>query len=285
MQLLFSARLLSLTYVLAFLISSTHSWPIWWPPWKGKGGHHGPGSDPDQDFDFQERNFNTISRIYNLTVFPNQLPIIQRGGAGVPPGLFNKDVVGRVDPVGDFEGFEHSIEYFFALAPLPQGNGASSAITSYKITEFSSACANVAASVVYLFCSVVNPGSPNHGKPLPPLKQVSPQVCLLLLALSDLLSRWHFGGLTTRGRSSSTTRGSPTSTTGWRARKRLPSPTPSSRLKASKSSAPLRRCDAPAPTPSGRASASAWLPCRRSPTGITMRPGATTSFAGAFTWS
>jgi hypothetical protein len=179
MQLLSSARLLSLTYVLAFLISSTHSWPIWWPPWKGgKGGHHGPGSDPDPDFDFRERNFKTISSIYNLTVFPNQLPIIQRGGAGVPLGLFNKDVVGRVDPVGDFKGFEHSIEYFFALAPLPQGNGASSAITSYKITEFSSECADVAASVVYLFCSVVNPGSPDHGKPLPPLKQVSPHVCL-----------------------------------------------------------------------------------------------------------
>ncbi|KAK0614685.1 hypothetical protein B0T14DRAFT_540036 [Immersiella caudata] len=171
MQLLFSARLLSLSYVLAFLISSTHSWPIWWPPWKGHHGHGGPGSDPDDDF--QERNFNTISSIYNLTVYPNQLPIIGGGGAGVPPGLFSKDVVGRVDPVGSFDGFEDSIEYFFALAPLPQGNGAFSAITSYKITEFSSACAEVAASVVYLFCSVVNPGSPDHGKALAPLKQVA----------------------------------------------------------------------------------------------------------------
>ncbi|KAK0649956.1 hypothetical protein B0T16DRAFT_326117 [Cercophora newfieldiana] len=172
-QPLLSARLLGITYVFAFLISSARSWPIWWPPWKG---HHGHGDDPgtpDPDDSWKERNFNTISSIYNLTVYPHQLPIIQGGGAGVPPGLFSSDVVGRVDPVGDFVGFEDSIEYFFALSPLPQGNGASSAITSYKITEFSSACAGVAASVVYLFCSVFNPGSPNHGKALAPLKQVA----------------------------------------------------------------------------------------------------------------
>ncbi|GAB1312614.1 hypothetical protein MFIFM68171_02824 [Madurella fahalii] len=119
------------------------------------------------------RNFNTISRIYNLTVFPNQVPILTGGASHVPPGLFSRKVSGRVDPVGDFKGFEDSIEYFFALAPVPQGNGASAAITSYKIVEFSSACREVAASVVYLYCSVVNPGSPDHGKALAPLKQVA----------------------------------------------------------------------------------------------------------------
>jgi len=171
---LFGAHLLRITYVFAFLISTTQSWPIWWPPWRGHHGHDGDDQSPEPvDDSWKERNFNTISSIYNLTVFPHQLPIIQGGGAGVPKGLFAKDVVGRVDPVGDFVGFEDSIEYFFALAPLPNGNGASSAITSYKITEFSSACKGVAASVVYLYCSVVNPGAPNHGKALAPLKQVS----------------------------------------------------------------------------------------------------------------
>lgn len=120
----------------------------------------------------ERRNFNTISRIYNLTVYPNQLPIISAGGAGVPPGLFSHSVSGRVDPVGNFKGFEDSIEYFFSLAPVPQGNPSSAAITSYKIVEFSSGCKEVAASVVYLYCSVVKPGSPEHGKALAPLKQV-----------------------------------------------------------------------------------------------------------------
>ncbi|KAL1838032.1 hypothetical protein VTJ49DRAFT_3126 [Mycothermus thermophilus] len=120
-----------------------------------------------------ERNFRTISSIYNLTVYPNQLPIFGTNGLSIPPGLFSKNVVGRVDPVGKFTDFENSIEYFFALSPLPQANPIKAAITSYRITEFSSQCANVAASVVYLYCSVFNPGSPDHGRPLPPLKQVA----------------------------------------------------------------------------------------------------------------
>ncbi len=171
---LFSLQVLSIACALASLVSPAWSWPIWWwPGWK---------SHDDQ------RNFKTISRIYNLTVFPNQLPILAGGLAGVPPGLFSQDVVGRVDPVGDFIGFEDSIEYFFALAPVPQGNAASAAITSYQIAEFSSACLEVAASVVYLFCNVVSPGSPNDGKQLPPLKQVSARVASALTAFHDGIS-------------------------------------------------------------------------------------------------
>jgi len=166
-------QFLAITYILAFLISSVHSWPIWWPPWHGHYGHDGSGTPDPEPAKWRERNFKTVSSIYNLTVYPHQLPIVQRGGLGVPAGLFNKNVVGRVDPVGDFVGFEDSIEYFFALSPLPEGNGAKSAITSYKITEFSSECADIASSVVYLYCSVYNPGSPDHGKPLAPLKQVA----------------------------------------------------------------------------------------------------------------
>ncbi len=152
----------------AHLVSYAHAWPTpksWIPVPHFK-------SQKPQDY-YSKRNFNTISKIYNLTVYPNQVPIFNGGGAAVPDGLFNQDVVGRVDPVGNFTGFEHSIEYFFALSPLPRGNPAKAAITSYKITEFSSQCRDVASSVVYLYCSVVDPGGPDDGKVLPPLKQVA----------------------------------------------------------------------------------------------------------------
>jgi hypothetical protein len=74
--------------------------------------------------------------------------------------------------VGNFTGFDDSIEYFFALAPVPSANSASTAITSIQITEFSSACPDVAASVVYLFCNVYAPGTADDGKALAPLKEV-----------------------------------------------------------------------------------------------------------------
>lgn len=122
---------------------------------------------------YERRNFKTLSSIYNLTIYPNQLPVLESGAAGVPPGLFNQNATGRVDPVGNFTGFDDSIEYFFALAPVPQGSLNSQAISSIKLTEFTSGCPDVAASVVYLFTSVVNPSSPDNGKALPPLKQVS----------------------------------------------------------------------------------------------------------------
>lgn len=123
--------------------------------------------------DYYKRNLATISAIYNLTVYPNQLPILFSGAGAVPPGLFAQNVIGRVAPVGDFRGFEDSIEYFFALAPVPQANAAMAAITHFKITEFTTGCPDLAASVVYLFCNVVDPTSPDHGKSLAPLKQVS----------------------------------------------------------------------------------------------------------------
>ncbi|KAK1750370.1 hypothetical protein QBC47DRAFT_455288 [Echria macrotheca] len=175
-----SLRLLTFLCIFACLSSTAWSWPIWWPPWLdhgpggngGGGGGGGPGNPPPDD-SWRQRNLNTITGIYNLTVFPNQLPIIQHGGAGVPPGLFSQNVVGRVDPVGDFEGFEDSIEYFFALSPVPAGNGAAAAITRAQITEFSSECREVAASVVYLYCNVVDPTRPDNGKTLAPLKQVA----------------------------------------------------------------------------------------------------------------
>lgn len=169
------SRFPSLTLICTFLclISSTWAGPIGWPPWMASGYSKGGYGRPKPDDSWKQRNLDTITKIYNLTVFPNQLPIIKHGAAGVPPGLFSHDVVGRVDPVGDFVGFEDSIEYFFALAPVPAGNGAFAAITRAQITEFNTACKDVAASVVYLYCNVVDPGSPNHGKALAPLKQVA----------------------------------------------------------------------------------------------------------------
>jgi hypothetical protein len=122
---------------------------------------------------YERRNFRTLSKIYNLTIYPNQLPILQHGAAGVPPGLFNQNATGRVDPVGNFTGFQDSIEYFFALAPVPQENPTSQVFSSIQLTEFTSGCPDVAASVVFFFTSVFDANSPGNGKPLPPLKQVS----------------------------------------------------------------------------------------------------------------
>jgi hypothetical protein len=147
-------RALSVALILAFLA----------PPAEARPGR--------QKCDYRARNFDTISSIYNLTVYPNQVPIILGGAENVPPGLFSEDVAGRVYPVGNFEGFANSIEYFFALAPLPQGNRRGAAISRYKIASFTSGCRDVAASVVYLYSTVVDPESPDFGQPLAPLKQV-----------------------------------------------------------------------------------------------------------------
>ncbi|KAK3389525.1 hypothetical protein B0H63DRAFT_537508 [Podospora didyma] len=160
---MFCFHLLSIACAIAGLVSPARAWPIWWLSNK----------IPSPTAVYEERNLKTIQGIYNLTVYPNQLPIITAGASQVPSGLFSQNVVGRVDPVGDFHSFQDSIEYFFALSPVPQANAVRAAITSFQITEFTSACANVAASVVYLFCTVVNPCSPDHGKQLATLKQVA----------------------------------------------------------------------------------------------------------------
>ncbi|KAI9866207.1 MAG: hypothetical protein M1813_001768 [Trichoglossum hirsutum] len=122
---------------------------------------------------FQQRNLNTLRSIYNLTIFPNQLPILINGPAAVPKGLFNDNATGRVDPVGNFSGFDDSIEYFFALAPVAQQKGRSVVISGAEIAEFTSSCPEVAASVVYLETKVVNPGEPDDGQKQTTLKQVA----------------------------------------------------------------------------------------------------------------
>ncbi|KAL0571008.1 hypothetical protein V5O48_010955 [Marasmius crinis-equi] len=125
--------------------------------------------------DYVTRNLRTIQSIYNLTVYPNNVPIIQQGGSAVPPGLFDQNASGRITPVGNFTGFEDSIEYFFGLAPLPQGNPAGVAFYEAEIAEFTSGCPNVATSVVYLRTGKVDPatGQLVPGAKTYPLKQIA----------------------------------------------------------------------------------------------------------------
>ena len=121
---------------------------------------------------YEARNLATINSIYNLTIFPNQAPIFLGGAAAVPPGLFNANATGRVDPIGNFTGFQDSIEYFFALAPTP-ASGIGAVISKAEIVEFSSSCSEVAASVVYLETTKVNAtGYIEYGQPSATLKQV-----------------------------------------------------------------------------------------------------------------
>ncbi|EPS41734.1 hypothetical protein H072_4341 [Dactylellina haptotyla CBS 200.50] len=120
---------------------------------------------------YRDRNFNTIKHIYNLTIFPNQVPIIAFGGSAVPDGLFADHASGRISPVGNFTDFEDSIEYFFALPPLPISNKNSAAFTRFELAQFSSECPEIASSTVYLYASVVNETSPDNGKLVTILKQ------------------------------------------------------------------------------------------------------------------
>lgn len=53
---------------------------------------------------FQQRNLDTINKIYNLTTYPNNLAFLQGGVDVIPDGLFADDVVGRVTPLSDFSG-------------------------------------------------------------------------------------------------------------------------------------------------------------------------------------
>ena len=117
------------------------------------------------------RNLNTIQAIYNLTVYPNNVPIISHGATAVPAGLFNSGATGRIDPVGSFTGFKDSVEYFFGLAPLP-APPTYVIISKAEIVEFNSGCPHVASSVVYLECSTYNPGKPDNGRAQATLKQV-----------------------------------------------------------------------------------------------------------------
>jgi hypothetical protein len=123
--------------------------------------------------DYAQRNLDTIRRIYNLTFYPNNAPIVAKGAAAVPPGLFSQQATGRISPVGNFTGFVDSIEYFFALAPTPQGSGGLG-IYEADVLEFTSGCPEVAASLVYLRTGHVDEktGALDRSKPTSTLSQV-----------------------------------------------------------------------------------------------------------------
>lgn len=120
---------------------------------------------------FQQRNLNTITAIYQRNVYPTSLEFIVNGSSSVPKGLFNANVSGRITPIGNFTGFQDSVEYFFALAPIPQPP-LYYGFSKIQIVEFSSQCPGVAASVVYITESVINPGAANDGQKVTTLKQV-----------------------------------------------------------------------------------------------------------------
>jgi hypothetical protein len=129
------------------------------------------------DTDWATRNLNTIQSIYNLTIYPRNVPVLLQGGKAVPPGLFSQNARGRVSPLGNFTGFEESVEYFFALAPTPQ-QSAGLGIYEAELAEFTSGCPNIAASTVYLKVAKVDNVTgalldPTH---ITPLKQVSRSV-------------------------------------------------------------------------------------------------------------
>lgn len=113
-------------------------------------------SAANNSVDYVTRNLQTIQSIYNLTVFPNNVPILAHGASAVPGGLFNENATGRVSPVGNFSGFDDSIEYFFALAPAPSNGTDGVGIYEANVVEFTSGCPTVAASTVYLRTGTVN---------------------------------------------------------------------------------------------------------------------------------
>ncbi|KAL8790202.1 MAG: hypothetical protein Q9213_000733 [Squamulea squamosa] len=121
---------------------------------------------------YKKRNFETISKIYDRTQYPNNLAFIANGSASVPPGLFNEKAQGRITPVGNFSGFDDSTEYFFALAPIPLPP-LYGVFSDVRVVEFTSGCPSVASSVVYFRTTVSNPNATNNGQYLTTLKQVA----------------------------------------------------------------------------------------------------------------
>ncbi|KAH6972594.1 hypothetical protein EDB80DRAFT_596284 [Ilyonectria destructans] len=109
--------------------------------------------------DFEARNLATIQSIYDLTIFPNNVPIITQGTSAFPPGLLASDISGRVTPVGAFDDLVGSIEYFVGLAPVPTEQNPT-IFSEAKIVEFNSGCPDVATSTVYLKLSRVDIANP-----------------------------------------------------------------------------------------------------------------------------
>ncbi|CZT23325.1 uncharacterized protein RCC_09037 [Ramularia collo-cygni] len=118
------------------------------------------------------RNLKTIETIYDLTVYPKNVPVITGGDASVPPNLFSSNATGRFSPVGEFVGFSEAWESFFAFAPAPR-NGSGLAIYKADVVNFVSACPEVASSVVYLRTGIVSEsGELDRSAPTSTLSQI-----------------------------------------------------------------------------------------------------------------
>lgn len=107
-------------------------------------------------------------------VYPRNNLAIQTQGGSVS-ALFDPGAKGRISPLGNFTGALDSIEYFYGLAPSPQTNPAGLGIFEAEVVEFTSGCAEVATSLVYLKAGQVNnvTGTLLPGSPVTILKQVS----------------------------------------------------------------------------------------------------------------
>ncbi|KAF7311159.1 Secreted protein [Mycena kentingensis (nom. inval.)] len=96
--------------------------------------------------DWYSRNKNTVQTIYNLTIYPANAAIILGGADAVPPGLFNANASGRAGLPR-----RRLCRVPAPLAPLPATTPATGPIiVSATLTEFTSGCAEVAASTVHL---------------------------------------------------------------------------------------------------------------------------------------
>ncbi|MCJ1351393.1 MAG: hypothetical protein MMC33_001377 [Icmadophila ericetorum] len=121
---------------------------------------------------FQQRNLETIQAIYNLTIYPHNQGFLSQGAAAIPGGLFSQNATGRITPIGNFTGFQDSVEYFFGLTPQPQAP-LYATWTDAKIISFSSSCPEVASSVVYGATTGVNPNATTYGQQITTIKQIA----------------------------------------------------------------------------------------------------------------
>lgn len=121
--------------------------------------------------DFAQRNLNTIKRIYNTTIYPHNQDFVTHGAVAIPSGLFNVNASGRITPIGNFTGFEDSVEYFFGLTPTSQAP-LWATWTSFEVVSFTSGCPEVASSVVYGKTTGVNPNASTFGQHVTTIKQV-----------------------------------------------------------------------------------------------------------------
>ncbi|KAF2430900.1 hypothetical protein EJ08DRAFT_588123 [Tothia fuscella] len=135
-----------------------------------EGSCGGEESSVPKAADFSLRNYNTVASIYNLTVFPKNIPIFMNvTSIGLP--FFSENVTGRVSPLGNFSGYEESIEYFWGLAPVAVAPYNNAAFSHAKLTHFSTGCPEVAASNVELTLS--NVIGPNKGTFITKLKEIA----------------------------------------------------------------------------------------------------------------